>query len=290
MLAALIGLLLAVAVVGCDRRPTPEAVALGYGRALWASDVETMWGFVSEADRRVKDEAAFRRQHRPLRGFAGDLVRQLAEFIEATPVRSTITGDRARVTLNLQLPDANASEIRSLTYDWDEARLERLEGAERRRIHDALERLRRDRQLPVADGEETFELVREGSEWRIFLNWAGGVRVRFGAVVDPGVPLAATVIPEAALLSPGERLWVTVRATNTGDRDITTRVGHRITPAEQANHLALLQCPLFLPVTLNPGETEEFLSEYLLLADAPADAKEFAVTYRFPSSSREAAR
>ena len=66
------------------------------------------------------------------------------------------------------------------------------------------------------------------------------------------------------------------------------RVGHRIEPAAQASHLALLLCPLFVPVTLGPGQTQEFVSEYLLLADVPSDAKQFAVTYRFPVAPPEA--
>jgi len=102
------------------------------------------------------------------------------------------------------------------------------------------------------------------------------------------VPLQVTVTPDAAMLAPGERLRVTVRATNTGHREVTTRVGHRIAPEAQANHLALLQCPLFVPVTLAPRETQEFVSEYLLLAGVPADTRAFAVTYRFPPPAREA--
>lgn len=281
-----LGLLLA----GCGRVASPEEVALAYGRAVYANDADAIWRLVSEADRRAKNEATFRRQQRELRGFTREVVLALAGLIGATPVTTDVTGHRARVTLGFRLPDANAPEIRTLMLAWDEDRLNRLPGTERANIRERLGELHRRGRLPTVEGDETFELVREGGRWRIFLNWAGGVRVRFEAAVDPGVPLQVVVTPDAAVLASGERLRVTVRATNTGAREVTSRVGHRIAPEAQANYLALLQCPLFLPVTLRPGETQDFVSEYLMLADVPADVRALAVTYRFPSAPREAAR
>lgn len=275
-----LGLLLA----GCGRVASPEEVALAYGRAVYANDADAIWRLVSEADRRAKNEATFRRQQRELRGFTREVVLALAGLIGATPVTTDVTGHRARVTLGFRLPDANAPEIRTLMLAWDEDRLNRLPGTERARILDRLGQLHRGGRFPTVKGDETFDLVRENGRWRVFLNWAGGVRVRFEAAVDPGVPLRVTVTPNAAVLAPGERLRVTVRATNTGNREVTARVGHRIAPQAQATHLALVQCPLFVPVTLEPRETEEFVSEYLLLADVPADTRTLAVTYLFPAA------
>ncbi len=47
---------------------------------------------------------------------------------------------------------------------------------------------------------------------------------------------------------------------------------------------------LFVPVTLEPRQTEEFVSEYLLLTDVPANTPVFGVTYRFPSPAPQATR
>jgi hypothetical protein len=76
---------------------------------------------------------------------------------------------------------------------------------------------------------------------------------------------------------------VTVRARNTGRGEVTTRVVHRVEPPHRADALALLQCPLLVPVRLAPGETREFVSEYLLLPDAAADVAALDVVYRFPA-------
>lgn len=77
---------------------------------------------------------------------------------------------------------------------------------------------------------------------------------------------------------------VSVKVRNTGPREVTARVSHRIEPEADANHLALLQCPLLLPARLAPGAAEAYESEYMLLADAPAGVEAFTVTYRFPSA------
>lgn len=54
---------------------------------------------------------------------------------------------------------------------------------------------------------------------------------------------------------------------------MTVRVGHEITPKANARLLALLQCPLFVPVTLKAGESRTFTSEYLLLKGDAGDGE-----------------
>jgi hypothetical protein len=265
----------------CGGPPAPEDVALAYGRAVYANDADAIWDVLSEADRRVKDRATLRRQQRQLDGFTRDAVAHLARRISATPVRTAITGDRAKVTLRFRVPDANAPAVRTLLEDWDEDRLNALGATEQKRILARLDRMHREGTLAVIEGEETIDLTRQTDGWRVFLNWAGGPTVRFDAAVKPGLPLAVRILPTSATLAPGERIRVSVRARNTGRGELRVRVAHRIDPTPRASHLALLECPLFVPVTLGPGETEEFTSEYLLLNDVPADVRSFAVRYEF---------
>lgn len=274
--------LTALFVASSARRQSPEDIALEYGRGVYANDADALWPLISTADHRAKDAATFRRQQRDLRGFTRQAVRQLAGYMTATPVDVVRTGDRAKVTLRFRLPDANAAAIRDLMLDWDEARLDALPGADRGQITARLEQLHKKGALPTIEGNETIELVREDGTWRVFLNWAGGVRVRFAAAAPPGGTLDVSVTPAEVVLVPGEQLRVTVRASNHAGREVTTRVGHRIEPEADSRHLALLLCPLFIPVTLRPGETREFSSEYLLLADVPKEIRTLGVTYVFP--------
>jgi cytochrome c oxidase assembly protein Cox11 len=103
--------------------------------------------------------------------------------------------------------------------------------------------------------------------------------VRFTASTSADLPMEISLTPAAVRAKPGEAFRVTVRARNLSGEEITVRVGHRIVPEADARFLALLQCPLFLPTTLGPGETKEFTSEYLVMQDTPDRIKDFAVTY-----------
>lgn len=270
-----------VLLTGCARGAGPEDVALDYARALYASDGARAYGLLSTEDRRVKDKETFLRERDQPTGFALEAARKLASFIEATLTKKTPRGEHVTIILKLRLPDANAREIAALVHEWDERRLNALSRAEKRGILQRINQLQRAARLPALEGEETFDLVRERSGWRVFLNLAGGVRVRFRAAVDDAIPLQVTITPEEILVSPGERVRVDVRVKNPHTRDIAARVGHRIEPKPQAEHLAMLQCPLLLPVRLAPGQTEEFRSEYLVLKDVPEGAKRFQVTYEF---------
>lgn len=283
-------ILAALLLTSCAKEVGPEAVALEYARALYAGDLAQTYRLISADDQRVKDERTFRLERGEASGFALEVARHLASFIAATQVEKTIKGTRATVKLALRLPNANAPEIAALVHGWDERRLNTLFEAERSQITQKLAQLHRDRKLPTLDGEETFELVRESSGWRVSLNWAGGVRVRFSATTNKALSLQATIVPEEILLTPGERVSVTVRTQNPTARDIVVRVNHRVEPKPLADSLALLHCPLFLPVTLKPGETEEFRSEYLLLTDVPETAKQFQVTYEFLPAERDRER
>jgi len=269
---------------GCAREARPERIALEYSRAVYASDLAQAYRLISSQDRRVKNEEIYLRGAPT--GFALEVSRQLASFLKVTHVEQTINGDQARVKLQLKLPDANAPEIATLVREWDERLLNALLQSEREEITRKLDQLARAQKIPMIEGEENFSLVREGSGWRVFLNWAGGARVRFRTAMREAIPLQVTVSPEEVLLTPGERMQVVVRVKNVSSRDFVTRVGHRIEPKAQAGALALLQCPLFVPVTLKPGETEEFRSEYMMLRDSPDQAKEFEVTYEFFPAER----
>lgn len=274
-------------LLACVREPGPEEVALRYARALYATDLAEAYRFIASEDRRVKDQATFRRERGEASGFALDVARQLASFIEATPVEKAVRGTRATVRFKIRLPDANAPEIVGLVGEWDERRLNALPRTEREKIPRELDRLREAGRIPMLDGEETFELVREGSAWRVSLNFASGVRVRFQARAPESLALRLTVSPEEARVVPGDRVRVTVRATNLSGQAARARVSHRVEPRTQADSLALLQCPLLMPVTLSAGQSQEFVSEYLVLKDAPQEVKEFRVMYEFAPVEQE---
>src|SRR5438552_16626490 len=112
------------------------------------------------------------------------------------------------------------------------------------------------------------------------------MRVRSSAFTAESRELDGATTPAELGAKPGESLRIRRRAKTVSGHEITTRVGHRSAPEADANFLALLQCPLFLPASFKPGETREFVSEYLLLKDTPARVTAFRVTYEFANDRR----
>ena len=280
---SLLAALLTIALLaGCASQPGPVAVAIDYGHALYAGEPHAIYRLISAKDQRAKSEVDFAHQQQTHEGFTAELLAQLASFIVATPVEARVTDRRATVRLKFALPDANAPEIRALARDWDEQALNALTDSERRRIRDRLAELHRTQTLPTVKGEETFNLVRDDGGWRVVMNWTRSVRLHFHASLQADVPLKVDIVPAEIAIGPGEPVHVTLRARNAGTREVTIRVGHRIEPVGQSSFLALLQCPLFLPVTIQPGAIKEFKSEYVLLKDVPESVTRFDVTYRFP--------
>ena len=272
-----------VLLAACARQPEPAAVAIEYGRALYAGEPHAIYRLISAEDQRIRSEADFVQQQERHVGFTRELLAELASFIVATPTETRVNDRRATVRLEFALPNANAPEIRALAHDWDERMLNALPDGERRRIRDRLAELHRTHALPMVEGEETFTLVRDAGGWRVVMDWARSVRLHFHAAVLADLPLQVEVVPAEVAIGPGEPVRVTIRARNTGPRDVTMRVGHGIEPSARSSFLVLLQCPLVLPVTLKPGATEEFQSEYLVLKDVPESVTRFDVTYRFPA-------
>jgi len=268
------------ASAGCAPPERPEAVALTYSRALYARDLTAAYALLSSQDRAVKDEAAFRRERDAQAGFALEVSRQLAGFVSATPLRRRATADQVELTMRLRLPNANAPEVSTLVHEWDEGRLNSLPAEERQRVTWALGQLHQAGRLPMLEGEETFTLVREDGRWRILLNWAEGARVRFHAVTA-GTPLQVAFSPEEVVVTPGERFKVTMRVTNPSAVPVRVRARHVIEPRATTSSLVLVLCLLEIPVTVEAGRTEEFLSEYVVLKDIPRTAKRFDVTYGF---------
>lgn len=277
-----------VLLSGCSRSKAPADVALDYSRALYAYDAARVHALASTRDRAAKDQASVAAQLEGPEGFALELLAELSRFVTATAIDTRVDGDHATVRLRLILPDANDPLLKALARDWDEQRLRALTAVERADARRRVDDLGRRHRLPVIEGDETFELAKETAGWRLVLHWEGAIPVRLAATASAGVPLEMTVTPERISARAGETFRVTVRARNVSSHEVTSRVSHRITPEADSKFLALLQCPLFLPVTFKPGESKDFVSEYLLLGDTPSRVSSFEVMYTFVSPPRNA--
>ncbi len=253
-----------------------------YLRAVYARDYRAAYEWISLEDRKLKTKGEYVREKGAFSGTALDLSLALASLIRFENVRTMVEGNRATVTLKATLPDANAPEVQKLLLEFDEERLAALSPAERSAIVGQLREMSRTGRLPVITGEhERWELVREGGHWRLSLNWAGAVVVRFEAVTKVGLPWEFTPLQPIVRAIPGETLQTYYRVKNRSDREVTGKARHILTPPAERGYLQIISCFCFLQQTLKPGQEERLPVVFRVNYDIPTSIKNIRVRYEF---------
>jgi hypothetical protein len=240
--------------------------------------------FISADDQRLKTPNEYVRERGAFTGFALDIARRLSGLIEIRPLSNQLAGAHNRVTVAMKLPDANG--IAKLLLDWDETKLNALSVTERKNLLSTIDSLIGAKQLPMIEGEEKFVLVKEGSKWKVFLDWAAGAQVQFAATLPPGTELAAVPLTKQTVARSGDLFTVGFKVTNPTAKEIVTRIVHRVEPKELAQYLDLVECALLLPVRLRPGEAQTYRSTYVVRGDLPDGTKTVNVTYEFTIESQ----
>ena len=259
--------------------PPPDAIITleRYIRAAYARDYEEAYSYIAAADQRLKDRASYVRDRGAFTGFTLQIARILANYIEISALETRLEAGRAKVKIKFKVPDA--SSIGSMLHDWDSDRLEALPSSERKAITAAIEKLRQSREIQMVEGEDVFELVKEGESWKILLNWASAVNVGFQTSIPTTVPVEARLQSSSVATRPGEIFKVVLNIKNTGKEQFLVRIGHLVNPHEFRDYLDLVECGFLLPVRLLPGKEEEFVSTYLLRRSLPEGVRQLNVTY-----------
>jgi len=257
----------------------PVETLAQYLKFLYARDLRQAYRFISADDQRFKMANEYVRERGAFTGFALDVARKLAGLIEIRPLSNQLEGARNRVTVAMKLPDANS--IAKLLLDWDEKKLNALSVTERKNLLASIDSLIGAKKLPMIEGEEKFVLAKEGSKWKVFLDWAAGAQVQFAATLPPGAGLAAVPLTKQTVARSGDLFTVGFKVTNPTAQEIVTRIVHRVEPKELAQYLDLVECALLLPVRLRPGEAQTYRSTYVVRGDLPDGTKTVNVTYEF---------
>jgi cytochrome c oxidase assembly protein CtaG/Cox11 len=248
-----------------------------YLRASYARDFRSAYQYISARDQRLKDESSYVRERGAFTGFTLEVTKRLAAHIEISSVVKRIADNRAAVKVRLKVPDAQKLAV--MLLHWDTDRLNALSAGERSGIIDSLAQLRQDGNLDMAEGEESLEMIKEGTAWRVFLNWAAGLKFNFHTAVPSTAPIQAKLSQSEGTTYPGEPFKISLKITNTSEQAVTARIGHLIDPHEFRDYLDLIECGFLLPFRLLPGEQEEFTSTYLLRRGLPENVRQLTMTY-----------
>lgn len=287
-LGAMVSMALLAEFAKADERQEITTVVENYVKALYARDFRAAYEQISSADQRLKDVHSYNRERGEFRDFTLEAARAVAQSVSVRVVELRVDGERGTAKVTANVPDA--TKLNPLMLDWESERLERLSASERKTLLDTIDRQRRDEKIAMVAGEETFNLVKEAGGWKLFLNWAAGVRLTFQPAIPASAPVAIRIAESEVTSRPGQVFRVAMKITNTGKQIISTRIGHLIEPPELRDYLDLVDCGFILPLRLQPGKEEEFVTTYLLRGTLPDQVRQLSVTYAVSVSPLDSAK
>jgi hypothetical protein len=200
---------------------------------------------------------------------------KLASFIETRPAQKQLAPNRIQAVTKIGIPEP------AQLFNLDPRRLNAMSVDERRQVIESWEKKKRDGPFEMIEIEEKLELVKEGDEWRIFLNWAAGVKILFRLSLANAPDLDVALSKNEVVVQPGDLFEIFLKIKNRSKRPVTTRIGHLIEPKEVANLLDFVECGFLLPVTIEPEKEQEYSARYLLRENIPESVHQLNLTYDF---------
>jgi hypothetical protein len=264
---------------GEPERQAILAALRAYVAALYARDYAEAYRWIAAADRRLKSQAEYEQDHEPFTGASLTLAKRLAREIVLRHAAIELEDGRATVRATLVLPNGNAQEVSALLLAEDgtaEAPANQLEERLAK-----LEALIANGTIPTVEVEDAWTLVRDPEGWRIFLDWARGVRLHFATHVPKGLPVTASFDRAEALTLRGDTLHLRLTVRNHGPEVLRLKVIHRVEPAALAGQLELVQCGYLLPRDIAAGEADQSSVVYFVGEDLPGDVSQVRVTLEF---------
>ncbi len=250
-----------------------------YLQRTYARDFNNAYQHLSIADRQARSEASYVQNQGVYGGFALEAASKLAGFMEVWPIEQSGDDGRRRIKIGYRVPAP--ADLAGLLVNWDEAQLNTLSRDRRQQILSEIDARRRERKLLMIEGQESFELRKEGNAWKIFLDWASGVKVTLQTQLPESGELDVRFAESEVIAKNDELFLVNLVIKNRSSRTVTFTVGHLVDPIAIGDDLELVECGLRAPVTLAAGGSQEFSMAYLLGSAARQNYREFSLTYEF---------
>ena len=255
----------------------PLDTVRAYLKATRARDFRSAYHFISAADRRIRDEKTYLKSQESFDGFALELARKLAADLDVRMIEQHASSAKARLEVAYRVPTGD--ELSAQLFDWNDTKLNALPSSAQQRLASALEELKQRGKMITLEGRETFELVREKSGWKIFLDWASRTRVIFKSVVPRSGELEVRFARNDLFVEMNNPFQIDFTLKNRSAHPIVARLNHLIEPRRFVDNVEMIACGSLAPVRLEPGETREVWSSYIL--GGVAAKSRLAVVYKF---------
>lgn len=257
---------------------SPEEVAERFFVETYTHDFSSAWDLVSTSDQAARPREQYLAEHPALTPAQSALYEQLAAWGEFQVLALVSSQpDRAVVTARISYPNNAQPEFERLTREAN------ADDADDSALLSALEALHADDQLQFVEGEISFDLLREGNQWRIVQGWGAVVTIQLSAVVHGDLPW--DFYPQASEIQavPGELVKATYIARNRSERTITAKAIHEVGPPESLIYFQTIECFCFTEQTLAAGEEREMSLLFRIDLRIPAGLSEIRNRYTFYS-------
>jgi hypothetical protein len=264
--------------MGSERDEIFSAVQ-AYTRAVYARDYAEAYRWIAAVDRELKPLVDYEQDNEAFQGPSLALAQRLAQEIVIRDAVVEPDAKRAKVRAKVSLPHGNAEEVSRLLFAEGgiaEAPLEELS----ERIA-KLEALIASGGLPRVDGEETWTVVREPEGWRVFLDWASGVRIHFATQVAKGLDVTAAFDRTEVLTPRGETVQLRLLVRNHSTAPVQLKAVHRVEPTAIEQQLDLVQCGYLFPRIVEQEGVDESPLVYFVDGELPKDVTQLNVTLEF---------
>ncbi|HXV81723.1 MAG TPA: cytochrome c oxidase assembly protein [Candidatus Binatia bacterium] len=281
--AAVVACLIAAALYfQSARAKSPQSDPLntvkGYLKANYARDYSSAYRYISSEDQRVWNETSYASQSASFTGFALELAQKLTESMDIWVIEKQPGSQRAYYRVGYRVPTAD--ELSPLLFEWDPDKLNALSRPRQKQLLEALEKMKRDRKMIMLEGQETFDLVLDNGSWKLFFDWASGIKVTLQANAAPSTELEARFVQRELIVKQDEPFQIDLKIKNRSQKPVLTRIVHRIEPREMEDHIDMIACGALRPLALEPGDAQEISSAYLIRHGLGKDRK-IAITYEF---------
>jgi len=256
----------------------PIFVIKNYIEAIYARNFLQAYRLISIEDQRIRNEQDYVREQGAYDGFTLRLAKSLAEKMDFAVLEDKRNGQRARITARFKLP--SPEDLSALAQNWDSEKLNSSSPDQQRQILESIEKLRRDKKLLMVESQQTFELIKEGKDWRLFFDWAGGTKVRFGFLAPPGSGIEVEFQEKEIIANPRDPFIVHFQIKYRGNREVSAKIVHRIEPPAVRENLQMIQCGLLSPINLSPESEQEMASVYLFDGNL-SEVKKVFLAYEF---------
>jgi cytochrome c oxidase assembly protein Cox11 len=263
-------------------QPEPIDVVKNYLKASYARDYKNAYRYISSQDQVVWNEKSYASQSESFTGFALELARNLAENMEVWVIEKQVSSDRAHYKIGYRVPTAD--ELSSLLFDWDPVKLNALSKQRQEQLLETLGKIKKDGKMIMIEGQQTIDLVSDKSGWKVFLDWASGIRITVKADLGPSNEVEARFVQNELIVKKDEPFQIDLNIKNRSKRPVVARIVHHIEPRDMENHLDMIACGALRPLALQPSGVQQISGAYLI-KDGIRAGEKIDITYEFKVES-----